>query len=804
MAKKFDFKQFMLQKGEMVGLGLAGVLLLAVGLTSLVSGLFAGSPSKMAKDLTAATEKVQNGLSSNQPSAADMPGETTGKTGTFDYKPVEKPEQYAFGPIIDVLGGSGSSLRRLPDIFKPEEARVEIAMVGLRIYRLEKKGDGWSICYLKDSGSKQPGALDKSGRDRFAKMYGGPKGGKGPGMPNMPAMPGSSDDRAPGPGKLPPGTFEAGKITQEMTEERIPLTQVDTLGSVKLSESLKPQRMALIAASFPYKTQLEEFRTKLRLSSIDEVLGEVSLEVVEDPKTKQKTAVKAFRFLGVDLERSEVRADGKQSDWTKVDVVKDLQPYFFHNGKRVEDEDPRLTAVSFPGLVVGKPVLHEGSKYPDVESQLPLLQKTLDALGGKNTFVPKPPEAFDNDFDPFNTGGGDTFGNSKFPGGGMMYPGAGGTDAPPSGVKIKSRGSFTPSAGPPGYGPGYLLPRMGKPGQPGDRGDKGDQQQEYEVDYPERCLIRLIDVRVEPGKTYQYRMRVRMGNPVYGRKDAASPDFATRKELVGGWYTIEQKVSVPPELVVYAVDQEKTEAKDAEPKDPEMKDKKPPVFTGINAKKTPATNQVVLQIHRWLDHIPLSKESGPRPVMIDVGDWSIAERVFVTRGEYAGTDQRTDVPHWRPLLDAFAIAIDPKTKKERIEVGFHEERPDGNRTILVDFEGGKMEYEKGAMVKTAQPADEEGKSAPVVEPKPRAAGTVVKDTTSIEVMLLSPDGKLLVHDSGEDSKDQVRRDRLRAWRERIKEVKNGTAKTDGPPKTPGGPFGPGTGDRPGGPGGGDR
>jgi hypothetical protein len=59
-----------------------------------------------------------------------------------------------------------------------------------------------------------------------------------------------------------------------------------------------PVWMAGITASFPYKAQLEEFQQKLQKAGINDVLAEEALEADD-----QKPTPKAFRFLGVNLER---------------------------------------------------------------------------------------------------------------------------------------------------------------------------------------------------------------------------------------------------------------------------------------------------------------------------------------------------------------------------------------------------------------------------------------------------------------------------------------------------------------------
>jgi hypothetical protein len=48
---------------------------------------------------------------------------------------------------------------------------------------------------------------------------------------------------------------------------------------------------------------------------------------------------------------------------------------------------------------------------------------------------------------------------------------------------------------------------------------------------PDHCLLRVIDVTVQPGKVYPYRLRVRMANPNYGRQDVAAPELARDREI---------------------------------------------------------------------------------------------------------------------------------------------------------------------------------------------------------------------------------------------------------------------------------
>jgi hypothetical protein len=299
-----------------------------------------------------------------------------------------------------------------------------------------------------------------------------------------------------------------------------------------------------------------------------------------------------------------------------------------------------------------------------------------------------------------------------------------------------------------------------------------------DVTYPDHCLIRLVDVTVEPGKTYQYRLRVRMGNPNYGRKDVASPAYASEKELRSEWFTIPQKVTVPPEVDFYAVDQKDEDTKDPslQPEDKRLpRDRRP--YKGINATAAARKNQTVLQVHRWIQTLPVGSEKFP------VGDWAIAERVFVYRGEYAGVEAKVEVPFWKYPIDAFAFITDPKYKnariKDLIEVSFRDTRPAGTETMLVDFDGGSVTYEKPVPKREDDEKPQRGQS--------------VTAKAATEVIFLTPDGKLAVHNSAADANDADRRERHAAWRKWIEEVKH---PKDQDPSRMG--FPPGGGDRPGG------
>jgi hypothetical protein len=294
----------------------------------------------------------------------------------------------------------------------------------------------------------------------------------------------------------------------------------------------------------------------------------------------------------------------------------------------------------------------------------------------------------------------------------------------------------------------------GMPGMPG-QGANADGAP------PEFCLVRVIDPTVQPGQVYKYRLRVRMANPNYGLgKQVASAAYAQKKELEPGkWFEVKDPVSVPPEMYYYAVDQ-----RDLDGYGTYAKEKR------LNWDKSVGTGATALQIHRWLEAFTTKTDrNNPLPV----GEWVIADRVVAHRGEYVGADQRIEFPYWRPTQEQFVIASEPGATRRSpgVMVSFKPDWGEGLDTVLVDFSGGREDYERVVS------RDEDGK---VTKRK-------VSDACGTEVLLLTPDGKLLAHEGAEDTNDKERKERLKQVRDRLKEVKEGgTGVTPGTPTKPSG------------------
>ena len=257
------------------------------------------------------------------------------------------------------------------------------------------------------------------------------------------------------------------------------------------------------------------------------------------------------------------------------------------------------------------------------------------------------------------------------------------------------------------------------------QGSQTIQNTTEETPRPDKILVRFYDTTVEPGMTYQYRVQVRMANPSYKNESkAVSKNITLEKEIRGGWAEMPESVRVPDELVFYAADEKRSEG---------------------HVYNTGAP----MQVQRWIEKIR-TDPSNPRSEIL-VGDWSVLERDIVRRGEYIGAVKETEVPIWWPTLKKYQFALHPEEAKKRgaprssrrqgpgMPVNFNSE------ALLVDFEGGKHTYQVGA--------------------------NKIVDESPIEVLVLTKDGKLVVHDSKTDTENEERAKRVEEWKTTLRNVK---------------------------------
>ena len=758
MAKpKLDFKKLLLERGERIGLSVAGIITLLLLLVSLLwpgKGLFSGSPDEKAKGLNEPAAFITQRLSdpNNQPGDGDKPDKNSNeKLIAYNMETVD-PEKYR----MKSLGGSidaGSAGRRVPRTLGIDEAVVKLARMQIQTYMMDNNGKIYVLQGKENS--------VKAGQGKGMMGMTGPKGKTGGSMGGGPKGPGGPRGGA----GLPPSMSGGGSGEEKRSKSvrAISLTDLATSTNSTPAERIHPMRMAIVAASFPYKAQIEEFRSKLALRSANEVLTENSVEKIKGH------ILPSFHFTGVEVERRELDGDGnpigKNGGWTTLDLQGDYQQWVILSGARFEEEDPELKAISFPGLVMprlqgfrpdsaskgdgmagpgglgtppgaargpgapmgpgGRPpmgkgpgdgnVKEEGEKhkdlYPAVERDLANIRRTLESLKGKSgAEVLAPPSRFQGVADIFNP-------------------------TAPTEPKAKDGDE--------------------KPTTP-DEGKTDPEAREV----PEHCLVRVVDTTILPGKTYEYRLRVKMLNPNYKRLDVASTAYAKEETLPSEWSKPTPPVHVDPELRYYAIDQKALDAAE------KIKYNGPNWDKGINSER-----QVWLQADRWVERVKIRPTDRDE---IEIGEWTVAERFSAYRGEYVGRSLRIQLPLWRYDREEFVIANDFKTKtkpnspaRPEIEVNFGYGST-GTTTqpeaIAVDFQSGRQTIEK---VKTR---NEEGAVATVEK---------VTDDAASEVLLLDPNGRLRLLEGGLDAIDATREARRLQARERVREISQGGKKVDG-------------------------
>jgi hypothetical protein len=787
MAKiNFDYKQFLLQKGEKVGLwtcvGL-GVLMLGYSLFMPGKGFLSGSPNSNADALDKASAEKENLISTNRPSGelaeAVIDPRLTGtvkQVQTLVASNYSLPNAFYTGSVVD------DGRRNEPVILGPDPSSIVAMAVLAQLSTYKFLNNGEKIGIITDpvvpkiKKEREKKKQDQLGRGRFQGGFpgmggmpgaglggaglggggmgaggmgpGGMPGGMGlrgmpPGMGGMGAGMGAMGGGrggmgfaggAPGLTKTPaPGPSGSKVVTFVKVDE------LDKHQNAIIAEDVLPTRAIEIVAAFPLREQYKEVQRALHLSSLQEVFNEV-------------------KFEGFDVQRRVLLADRKTpaTDWAPVDVKAKYLWHLGHGGKRTEPEDPELLPLLNPwsrGLTMGRlaqqETLHESpqgaqeatklSRYPQIETKLPLIAKSLEELkkAGQQEVPKGPPITNTDNIDPY-----DNIGGEATPGGkGMQNPEAG----------MMTKGTRPPTSG----------KATGGPGGEGVIGEKGTFSQKFEI--PEFALIRFFDFDVELGSIYEYRFRVRMKNPNEGRKDVAYPEVAEKKVLVSPWVTVPDPKPLPEEVQYFAIDLKNVDWKY---KDKDGNEK--PVASRFRGAPEADTNknEAVVHIQRWLSSTNLTGKA-TQPIEATVGDWVVGARIRVYRGEYLGHSDKQKVVVWSSTDEDFILAADPTRRgsdKSIIDVSFAAENAPED-AILVDMGGGRLTYKRIS----ALPKDEDEK------PETKT----VTDQAPTELLIMTPEGRLVVRDSAADMENTEARDRYVKWFERLQEIENKAAKDAG-------------------------
>lgn len=779
-ASGVNFKQLLLEKGERWGfMAAAGLLVFFLGF-----GVFVASRSASA---TTITKDIASNI---QTAKAKMtaPGQSPPEIEPVVFEPVSlrnikfnefvTPHEY-FNPAEEQ-----NPKRVSPRILPASEAQVEFVrgavgvydmindngktLVGVLVNRPVTQNDANKVKQLqrKKRPPPPPGTPGAAGVNTGGGLQGGvpSPGGNAP-PPGVPQG-GSPGRGGPGmPSKGGPGGFGMGGMNQRTSELQVQYMDLESkdIEKATLAETLEPVRMVVVTGSVPYKAQVMEFVRALRAGNEYNLGNELPL------------------YRGFVVERSVWSADGKEmlKEWEVIDMketlgelyartiefeydeipqkqieddpeYKDLAPLYF---RLVPDRDHKL-ALPRPRL---KNAIYGPITLPTVKDAL----KKLKELGGDAKPLKTPTQTkLSGGIDPFDNdtrqqrgfGGGEDDGRG---GSGISKGGAGG---PGGGPGIPKGGAGVPTPGVPNTG----MPRI--PQRGGDRGDGpqvGSGPQGLDAAVPEDAWIfRFIDTTTVPGYAYRYRIQFKMTNPNFKLpiQYLATPDLAGKEELPSDWFVLPQLVQVPKDEFVYAAANE--------PKS------NPPHVT----EKVPTANldETWLQMQRWFDFAqPKGRERmKPEPI----GDWLIAD-IRAIRGQYVSDLPKVELPIWSMTQSLFLFRDNPPPRKVAVKPTQKDLRswdidftpkPD---MLVVDFEGGTGDHVRNAK------------------------GAKMADICSMDVLLMTDDGKLRVVRSTVDLADEARKTRFDNWTKWLLQVQTDTTAT----RTQGAdPFGGGDAGRPGG------
>jgi hypothetical protein len=304
------------------------------------------------------------------------------------------------------------------------------------------------------------------------------------------------------------------------------------------------------------------------------------------------------------------------------------------------------------------------------------------------------------------------------------------------------------------YNPGDGMAGLLPPGFGGKKGRSSDSPDlpatgPTSIEPPDHIYVRVYDADVKDGLIHEYRMRVKLKNPNYGKKDVVSkPSDADMEELPPldeHWYVFPQKVSVPPGGYHFVVD---------------------PTPPGKAAYPLPPLKdgQAVIQFQRWYEYLDINEK-----LREPVGDW-VQSELLATRGQYVGGKP---TPGMTPTQSANFLAFSPLPFWSSIENAFVLREIPGEKTPK-----GK-EPRRGALLEPVRPKAlltvevSGGKVNPRIPPNPGQAtnrGVRTEDEAAAEVLFMYPDGTLELRTSAKDKADADRKDREEKFKKWVKET----------------------------------
>ncbi len=507
------------------------------------------------------------------------------------------------------------------------------------------------------------------------------------------------------------------------------------------------KRLVVVTGTFPYHEQVEEYRTALRLDKVDDVF------------LKQFAPI----FEGLDVERRKITKKGGDGE----DVLGDWVPlYTYDPEKDAVDVNPKikdlLTTAVYDMAQAGKyqefiygssvtplPLLTRDKDYPPIkltaitdrkpppkpadigprDARYPMMRAT--AAVGRGPFgTPRPsvvvtpsttardaaPVTFD-ELEPLlrdqvsgNINWFSPYGNMPED---INKPAKDDPNKP-------AKQFFTPPADP--SAPKLLL----------------NFRAPYEMPASPKGLIRFVDVDMEPGATYQYRVKARFANPNFGQPAGvvAHSGLADVKQLISSSWAETPPITIPPDdMQFYITHQDRDRAMVTRQQGAKAIDR------GTNAAA--ADLMVPFQVQRFADTlITLPGKYA--------GDWIIAERLLVARGQPIGRDCEVEMVVWDKrqsqwMVNGMPARFDKKEQqvKRFSPIPVYYDFRLKPEVVLLDFAGGSRKY---------------------VDPRNKF---LFDETSAVQALLLMPDMTMRLRNSQDDALSPERQEVFDAWRGRL-------------------------------------
>jgi hypothetical protein len=776
MAKpKFDAKDFLLRRGETLVMGVAGLFLFLLLVWGVSKGTSAMDPDKESKNLLSQADGVTKKIENGTPADADLdqlkmpasleknsklvaaPATVFLGPGRF-FDPTAQPNTKRENPLVVPIGNFQIDLIRgamtgydiiVPDggdgkayiavLKKKTESNIDQGKLDAAAKLLKNKGDkSKSKTTTQTITTPPPGGNQPGGFPAAGGMY-----GQRPGMPAMGGRPGMG--MFGGPHGLQGGGFDQQAQRDTTAIKYVPLDEIDTEvknGSLP-ALTVIPLRMVTVNAVVPFKKQLDEIRKALRLPNPPPTARPEDIAKANEEVRKWWLGYDGFE---VQRKVTQVLPNGTihiWQDWpAKPQDAKDTSGNYDFEERYVNRIDTRKIADYFeegylsyflkPEMMLAMPLPQLtkdlGVKYPDVK--LAEILDNIERLKRANTPAPT-----QSDLAKQLAGtkpGRDIYGHKTAD----ALEGLGFVGANKFGLlTTTSPGGNTPA-------------KTEKPTAAED------------VD---NFLLRFIDSDVQPGLTYEYRIRLRMLNPNYKQeKLVAHPAYATEeyKVLYSKWIQLTTdngataSITVPTESYLYAYDvktyrEQIAKAYPSEGKEMTAESK------ALNALLQVKDYQAVVQVATWKEQVKADENGAKRE---PVGAWVVAE-MPVGRGEYIGRLQYVKLPLWSSEAQQYMLReVNSKFVKKELP------QPKGwmvdfkTRSILVDFEGGRVKS------KTNVKFDLQGNLVNQIRDIEESVGT--------EMLILRPDGKLVVRNSNADESDSNRKSITGEWARWVSEVEN--------------------------------